>query len=44
MVMEIRPEFSIQYKAKPKIKFKEEHLKDTKAFREFLKKTTKNWK
>tara|TARA_Y100000310_G_scaffold341193_1_gene439577 strand:+ start:3593 stop:3895 length:303 start_codon:yes stop_codon:yes gene_type:complete len=44
MVMEIRPEFSIQYKAKPKIKFKVEHLKDTKAFKEFLKKTTKNWK
>tara|TARA_Y100000310_G_C20636348_1_gene791368 strand:+ start:1034 stop:1336 length:303 start_codon:yes stop_codon:yes gene_type:complete len=44
MVMEMRPEFSIQYKAKPKIKFKAEHFKDKKSFKEFIQKTTKNWK
>ena len=44
MVMEIRPEFSIQYKASPKLKLKKEHICDKKAFIEHLKKTTKNWK
>jgi len=44
MVMQMRTEFSIQYKASPKIKFKEEHLKTKKDFVEFLSKTSKNWK
>jgi len=44
MVMEMRPEFSIQYKANPKLKIRKEHLKTKKTFQDFLKKTTKNWK
>ena len=44
MVMQTRTEFSIQYKASPKIKFKEEHLKNKKDFVEFLSKTSKHWK
>ncbi len=42
--MEMRPEFSIQYKANPKLKLKPEVLKTKKTFQEFLKKNTKNWK
>ena len=44
MVMQVRPEFSIQYKASPKIKFKVEHLENKKALVEFLAKKTKHWK
>lgn len=44
IVMQVRPEFSIQYKASPKIKFKEEHLENKKNLTEFLSKITKNWK
>lgn len=44
MVMEMRPEFSIQYKASPKLKLKKENISDKKSFVEFLTKTTKNWK
>jgi len=44
MVMEVRPEFSIQYKANPKLKLRPEHLKTKTEFQKFLKKTTKNWK
>lgn len=42
--MEVRPEFSIQYKANPKLKLKPENLKTKKTFQSFLQKTTKNWK
>ena len=44
MVMQVRPEFSIQYKASPRIKFKTEHFSDRKSFQEFLTKTSKTWK
>jgi hypothetical protein len=44
MVMEMRPEFSIQYKANPKLKLKIEDLKTKKSFQSFLSKTAKNWK
>ena len=44
MVMEMRPEFSIQYKANPKLKLRPEYLKTKKSFQVFLQKTTKNWK
>lgn len=44
IVMQVRPEFSIQYKANPKLRFKKEHLKTKKAFVEHLSKITKNWK
>ena len=43
-VMQVRPEFSIVYKANPKIKFKEEHLNSRKEFTKFLSKTAKHWK
>ncbi len=42
--MQVRPEFSIQYKASPKIQFKTEHLENKKALLEFLSKKTKHWK
>ena len=42
--MEVRPEFSIQYKASPKIKVRKEHLKTKKSFQTFLSKSAKNWK
>jgi len=44
LVMQVRPEFSIIYKANPKIKFKKEHLKTRKDFKTYLSKTAKNWK
>jgi hypothetical protein len=44
LVMQVRPEFSVVYKASPKIKFKNEHLEDKKIFQAFLSKTAKNWK
>jgi hypothetical protein len=44
IVMQVRPEFSVQYKASPKIKFKKEHLISRKEFVEFLSKASKNWK
>jgi hypothetical protein len=44
LVMQVRPEFSIIYKASPKIKFKEEHLSTRKEFRDFLSKASRNWK
>jgi hypothetical protein len=44
IVMQVRPEFSVQYKASPKIKFKKNHFSSRKDFVEFLTKTSKNWK
>jgi len=44
IVMQVRPEFSIQYKASPKIKFRKEHLKTKKDFIEHLSRISKNWK
>ncbi len=44
LVMQVRPEFSIVYKASPKIKFKEEHLKTKKEFIDHLSKTARHWK
>lgn len=44
LVMEVRPEFSILYKANPKIHIKKEHLKTKHTFQDFLAKSAKNWK
>jgi len=44
LVMQIRPEFSIVYKANPKLKLKKHHLKTKKDFTEYLSKTTRTWK
>ncbi|MSR86431.1 hypothetical protein EXS74_03475 [Candidatus Woesearchaeota archaeon] len=44
LVMQIRPEFSIIYKANPKLKLKIEYLKTKREFTDYLTKTTKNWK
>ena len=42
--MQVRPEFSIIYKANPRLKFKNEHFKTRKEFKEFLSKSAKHWK
>lgn len=44
LVMQVRPEFSIIYKANPKIKLRLEYLENKKTFLTYLTKTTKNWK
>jgi len=44
LVMQVRPEFSIVYKASPKIKFKEEHFNTRKEFVTYLSRTAKHWK
>ncbi len=44
LVMQVRPEFSVIYKANPKMKLKKEHLKTKKVFSDYLCKQTKNWK
>lgn len=44
LVMQVRPEFSIVYKASPKLKLKDQHLKTKQVFVDYLSKTAKNWK
>ena len=44
LVMQVRPEFSVIYKANPKLKLKREYLKTRKVFSDYLSKQTKNWK
>jgi hypothetical protein len=44
LVMQVRPEFSVAYKASPKLKFRKEHLETKKDLQSFLSKTAKNWK
>jgi hypothetical protein len=44
LVMQIRPEFSVVYKANPKLKLRKEYIKSKKEFTDYLAKTAKNWK
>ena len=44
LVMQVRPEFSIIYKANPKVKLKKEHLRTQREFTDYLTRVTKNWK
>ncbi|HLC22402.1 MAG TPA: hypothetical protein VJJ79_01370 [Candidatus Nanoarchaeia archaeon] len=44
LVMQVRPEFSIIYKANPKLKLKKEHIKTQREFLGYLTRTAKNWK
>ncbi len=44
MVMQVRPNYSIQYQFKPFIKPSQEECKTKKEFTKFIKELTKNWK